>query len=337
MTHLDNRTRGAAAWTVRYGLKAEERLVLALRASWDVQADGRLVPCEVEPVLSVLDLHSGDPANSSIVREAELSPAKPATDLVIIGEAVSRRGAVQQLTVETSFTGLPNSRLVVHGERQWSKRLIGHGLSDSKPFERCSLTWELAAGGTDLTASPPSGDRRNPVGRGWRGKKSATPLDGQPAPRLTATQDDLKTPVGWGFISPHWLPRANYGGTYDKAWQEHRFPLLPTDFNPRFFQTAAPGLTADGILEGGQRLHITGCSADGDFNCVIPSLAVSANVALRDGDARSCQLTLATILAEPTTRKLRLLWRGEVDIHRKLEQLSEMVITATGDGLGTAS
>lgn len=334
MTRLVNRTRGAAAWTVRYGVRAEERLVLALRATWDIDRHGRLTAHEQEPELTLVDTYRDDPATTSLAREAELAPAKPATDLVVLASAIAPARGTRQMSVTLACSGLPTSTLHVHGERQWTKKLFGVGLTEAKPFERCELIWEYAAGGADATSTPPASERRNPVGRGFRGTKSKLSLDEAPAPRITAAPDDLETPVGWGFIAPGWAPRADYGGTYDQAWQDERFPLLPKDFDARFFQTAPPALTAPGVLAGGPQLRVTGCHPEGDVGCTVPKLEVSARVMIDGESDRTCPLALATILFEPTDRRLTLLWRGELDIHRRLERMTEMEITATGDGLG---
>lgn len=334
MTQLINNTRGVSAWTVRYGVEAEERLVLALRATWDIRSDGRLVAIEKEPDLTLIDAYRDDPTKTSLLREAELAPAKPSTDIVVMGRAIAPERGTKQMQVSLACTGLPTSTLFVHGEREWKKRLIGHALSEPKPFESCELMWELAAGGMDEASTPPASDQRNPVGVGLRGTKTKAPQEELPVPRITASAEDLVTPVGWGFVAPGWLPRVTYAGTYDKAWQEDRFPLLPEDFDPRFFQTAAPGLTSAKPLKGGEKLRVTGCHKSGDVSCTLPAIAVSARVAFHKGDELTCPLTLATVLLEPNDRRLTLLWRGEVNIHRRLEQMLEMELTATGEGLG---
>ena len=334
MTNLVNSTRGAAGWTVRYGLDAEERLVLALRTTWDIKPDGRLVAIEKEPDLLLVDEYRDEPATSSLLREAELAPAKPGTDVAVIGRAVARGRDVKQMQVSLSCTGLPTNTLWVFGERKWNKRLMGHALSESEPFESCDLAWELAAGGVDEKSAPPVNEPRNPVGRGLRGTKSKTALEETAVPRITAGEDDLVTPAGWGFVAPNWAPRVDYAGTYDKAWQEDRFPLLPEDFDPRFFQTGAPGLTSSEPLQGPLQVRVRGCHRDGDLSFTVPAFEVTATIRIQKADDMACPLGLATVLIEPNDRRVSLLWRGEVNIHRRLERMQEMALTATGEGIG---
>jgi hypothetical protein len=58
--------------------------------------------------------------------------------------------------------------------------------------------------------------------------------------------------AGFGFISPHWQPRAGLAGTYDASWQASRAPLLPVDFDRRHLNAVSPGLVAPGYLRGGE-------------------------------------------------------------------------------------
>jgi hypothetical protein len=50
------------------------------------------------------------------------------------------------------------------------------------------------------------------------------------------------SPAGFGPIACHWQPRVGFAGTYGDAWVANRLPLLPDDFDDRFFQSA-PGIS----------------------------------------------------------------------------------------------
>ena len=45
-------------------------------------------------------------------------------------------------------------------------------------------------------------------------------------------------PAGMGAIPRHWAPRIALGGTYDDNWVNTRWPLLPRDFDERFWNCA---------------------------------------------------------------------------------------------------
>jgi hypothetical protein len=310
---------------VRFGIDGDERLMVAVRGTWDIASDGSLTICPPDEPAALVDRHHGDPANSSIAWEADLAPAKPGTDVLVVGEAVAPSGT-RRWQVDL-VAGPVRSTLHICGPRAWRSRLIGWAASEPEPFERCPLTWELAAGGTDATSDQPVSERRNPVGRGQRAKGSAVPREGQALPQITRTPDDLTTPVGWGATAPHWQPRCSYGGTYDDAWRHDRFPLLPRDFDPRFFQVAAPGLWTPAPLVGGEPVSVSGCHPLGTVATALPRLAVTAAVRFGRPEAvETMPLTLATVCILPTARRLRLLWRGEWPVHRRLERVRQIAI-----------
>jgi len=65
-----------------------------------------------------------------------------------------------------------------------------------------------------------------------------------PLPVLISPEDQgarrgrASVPVTIGALAPHWPGRVRLAGTYDKAWQETRAPLLPRDFDPAWWQAA---------------------------------------------------------------------------------------------------
>src|SRR5205823_5975392 len=111
----------------------------------------------------------------------------------------------------------------------------------AKPFSRMPIAWERSFGGTDPD-DPSVVDRRNPVGRGVR--KRASALHGLPAPNFEDPRAPISNPskrpipVGFGPIAPQWQPRSDFAGTYDQAWKNDRYPLLPLDFDSRFLNSA---------------------------------------------------------------------------------------------------
>jgi hypothetical protein len=77
-------------------------------------------------------------------------------------------------------------------------------------------------------------------------------------------------PVCFGFLSPAWLPRRLYAGTYDAKWQKERFPLLPLDFDPTFYRASAPEQTIAGYLQGGEPVAIRNACPVGDLAFSVP-------------------------------------------------------------------
>ncbi len=67
-----------------------------------------------------------------------------------------------------------------------------------------------------------------------------------PAPTIEAADapitrwDAMPPPAGFGPVPPWWRPRQQHAGTYDEAWLAERHPLLPRDFDERFWHCARP-------------------------------------------------------------------------------------------------
>jgi hypothetical protein len=191
------------------------------------------------------------------------------------------------------------------------------------PFERIPLRWERAFGGWDRSHTDPKKhdyDRRNPVGVGFRVSGSRFE-EGLRAPniedpmRLLREFGDRVTPAGFGFLSANWEPRSNFAGTYGEKWEKERSPLLPKDFNRRFFNAAPPGLVAQAYLRGDEPVVATGVNSSGGFGFKLP---VSAAPRIRvehvgREDARRTT-NLDTVIVDADGRKLFLLWRTQFPV-----------------------
>src|SRR5215475_11637291 len=96
---LRNRTPHIFAQLVDFDRTGAERMIVVLRAEFSIGEGGAL---EVAPVRDPPvggDLFHGDPTQTSIAQEAELGPAKPATDVLLFGSAVARRGGTRVMDV----------------------------------------------------------------------------------------------------------------------------------------------------------------------------------------------------------------------------------------------
>ena len=60
----------------------------------------------------------------------------------------------------------------------------------------------------------------------------------------------------FGPLAAHWQPRVQWGGTYGDKWAKDRQPLLPEDFDERFFQSAPEDQQAPTYLKGGEAVEL---------------------------------------------------------------------------------
>lgn len=205
-----------------------------------------------------------DPLTTPPKYPSDLAPEKPASDVIVVakGHAPS---PVPSFDVAVRV-GRLHKALRIFGLRAWQQH--GAGLSKPRPVMEQEIRYDMAFGGQDLSFdSEPVGDLRNPVGRGVVRDRSA--LSDQLAP-CVEDPDDLilhagskQAPAGFGPLGPHWLPRRNFMGTYDERWQREQAPLPPGDLDPRHYQCASPGLTADPPLAGGEPVELRGLTLGG--------------------------------------------------------------------------
>jgi hypothetical protein len=196
------------------------------------------------------------------------------------------------------------------------------------------LVYEYAFGGMhEVDPEKPKilVEERNPIGRGFRGKRKSGDLEGMELPNiedprcLVENAGDKAVPAGFAFVSPDWLPRKNFAGTYDENWQKNRSPYLPDDFDLRFFNLAHPDFTFDRYLQGGEPVKMANLSKDGpiQFNLPVCQIETSVRVA---GKAESPPPNLETVLIEPEKRRLCMTWRSQLSCDKKTLKVEQVEV-----------
>lgn len=117
--------------------------------------------------------------------------------------------------------------------------------------------------------------------------------------------------AGFGPISRHWQQRYQYAGTYDEEWKENRFPLLPRDFDPQFYQSAPEDQVFDSIVGGEtiRLIHLFPGVPQIDF--VIPQIEILCTFCV-DGEKSTQPGKLQTLIVEPDESRLSMVWAASV-------------------------
>lgn len=250
---------------------------------------------------------------------SDLALHKPSTDVVVSAEAMSPAGEMVR-TLDVLVSVGPVSRaLRVTGPRVWYEAFGVMAPTPPEPFTRLPLRWEHAWGGCDTDAATGrfAEDARNPYGRGVC--LEARRLVHTPAPRIEDPAAPVlhhvgpNAPVGVSATTPRMAHRRALVGTMDDRWQRTRMPLRPTDFDLRFFQCAAPGLVTPSPLVGGEAVRLVGLSADGPMAFALPR-ASFAVWGITDARRTEYRVSLDTVILQPNTRTLALVWRTRVPI-----------------------
>ena len=331
MAVVENNSVFPAEMVVAQDATAAIYLVLAVRATFDIAPDNRVVAAAEQDPVCTGDEYYGEPAKSSLKNASDMALAKPATDVAVLGSARAPRGEpVTRMDVVLSV-GPVLHRVVVFGDRRWQTLLGIAGISRPEPFVEMPIVYERAFGGTDDSHENPrkhAWDPRNPVGTGFRVHR---PLDGMPLPNiedpaaLISSRLSRPAPQGFGFIPGHWAPRSSFVGTYDERWQREQCPLLPEDFDPRYYQAAHPALICDRHLAGDEAVRIIGMSEEGELAFDLPGVGVGVTVHPRHGRPSRHVAALDTIILRPNERKLNLVWRCTIRCPRKVFDVESVV------------
>ncbi|MCX4240172.1 DUF2169 family type VI secretion system accessory protein [Paraliomyxa miuraensis] len=325
---VDNRTSYAAERASFTDGRGAVLWVVVVKGTYDVAADGStsLAAEQIAPV--VAPVHHGDPARSSLLYETDLVPPKPATDVLVcgFGHAPGGRPSVE-FTIGLELAGL-RKVLTVRGDRRF-ERFLGAVVrpGPTTPVVRVPLVYERAYGGHDDRDPDPARQRldpRNPVGCGVAAR--AEHLVGSPAANFEYPGADLARagPAGLGPIASHWKPRSDYAGTYDAAWVRSRKPLLPEDFDERYFNCAPADQQLRAGLPRDARLLLLNLSPRGTLSIAVPHVHLRYTTFFTKA-ARQRHLhhrgKLNTILAEPELDRLTLVWSTVLDCGRDVDHI----------------
>lgn len=334
MLQIDNQTPFYAVLSVLPNRDAIDTLYVILKATLNLRP--KLALADAQLPVTLADEYYGDPTESSLRASAEIHIGKPGTDVLLTGRAWGPHGTPVREAFVRVLAAERQKVIRVLGDRTW----LSDGMpSVPEPFEAMPLVWERAFGGVHLLEDRTLAEERNPIGVGFAGKRTAEELTGQPVPNLESLGEPLErlgqllTPVCFAPSAPHWLPRRAFAGTYDEVWQRKRAPYLPADFDPRFLQCAAPELTFDRYLGGGEPIEVHGASPEGPIAFPIPAanLCVAVKVA---GSLEHPAANLETVLLEPDENRVSFTWRAALPCDRRVLKVEKVTVTRQRAGAG---
>ncbi|MDZ7591862.1 MAG: DUF2169 domain-containing protein [Rubrivivax sp.] len=312
-------------------------LVIVVKATFSLGQDSAVSLAPKQRGVDLVGRFVGDPACSSCIDEPECAFFKPGTDVVLHARAFAPHAGACEMSVGLRVGSLLKVVQVV-GDRHWWKPTLGvPRLTPPEPFERMPLVYERAFGGWDRHNPDPTRhafEPRNPAGTGFltRWHHEAQPLRApnieDPAHRLSDIAQQ-PPPAGFGFVAPHWRPRANLAGTYDERWTRTRKPLLPQDFDRRFFNAASTGLVAPGHLAGNEPVLALGVTPGGRLSFALPGVRPpEVDVRLRGRGPQRPSMCLDTVLIDVVAMELVLTWRGHLAVAELPRDVVAVVVRA---------
>lgn len=185
---------------------------------------------------------------------------------------------------------------------------------------------------------------RNPSGKGYIIEPTNEAIENLELPNIEnqeqlLTSDNLickrveewykmPVPIGTNWVSPGWFPRVGYYGLYQlpkniddslyeikKGWSDlnllnSKFRIKEAQFNFRFCNGASLGLQSKHLVGGEHCMLINIHPKKQEFVIKLPSDRPEMKVDGRNGKLLKVNPRIQTVIIEPETNKLSIIWSG---------------------------
>jgi hypothetical protein len=303
-----------------------EHHVIVIRGTFKITSNARLSLADVQSPVLVSDQFYGEPDSSGCRQESDLSPFKPACDIVLDATAYAPGGKPTQAWLVSVSVGRHRKQLRVSGPRWFSHHLTGWHVTSVMPIHTLPVRYEYAYGGTvtvyDFKTRQEHTDccDRNPLGVGYWpdwARTEARRRKRVPIPQIRSTADRVPVfgrtmiPQGLGPIRRTWQPRLKLAGTYDSAWLTEHHPYLPRDFDFSYWNCAHSDLQIP-YPQGNEMVELHNLSSDGHLAFALPGHLPFVLVRHAKGQINQVAANLDTLFIEPEARRVSLVWRALV-------------------------
>jgi hypothetical protein len=317
MWMLRNMTPFAAQTTWVRDERGAEFWLVAVRACFDIDREGRQSPAAKQTEVRRAPAFSGDPLTSGLLSDGDFALHKDGTDVLVEGRAYAPEQRPTTHCRVRIKVHTVDKTLDVLGERLIYKGLTGLSMTSPEPFLQMPLTWERTYGGWDRKGNKDQWEPSNPAGKGFATHPSH--LDETIAPNIEYAATPYRGPgsgraAAFGPIAHHWEPRVRYAGTYDKQWRETRDPLLPADFDRRYFRCAPADQQTQQPLVGYEEVMLGGLTAERSLSFLLPRISFDIVTTFRRyGDIRQ-RPSIHTLWLMPDRRRFEIIYVSALEV-----------------------
>jgi hypothetical protein len=328
MWHIANRSPFKTGCTWCHNKQGEEVWIVAVKGTFDFTPTGLNVSKHQEEVVAAPCCFNDNP-EQGLLYDTDFVLTKVATDILLHGHAHAPDGKATRFCQVALCVG--NSiakRLHVHGDRQFTF----WGMSKAVPFTKMPIVYERTWGGKDpsiKSLKEQRWDTRNPIGSGYT--KSRLALRGTRAPNIEykpkIIQAGSPPPAGFGPIPCDWAPRRHLGGTFDKQWEQNRMPILPLDFDDRFYQCAPQDQQIEGFINGGETVELYNLTPNGHLQFNLPVYSLNFKTSFTNGDEISHKANIHSVIIQPDFPRVLIVWHTHLRCHGRLNKIKSTSIT----------
>ena len=301
------------------------RVCVAVKATFNIPKNNEKITLARKQLpVTTINEYYGEPGKSSIKYPTDIVLGKVSTDIALNGKAYAPgKKPIDKLTTSLQIENLIK-KIIVFGDRSWKKSIFDYSMTKPKLFTEMPIIYERAFGGIDDTHKDIKMHGiydKNPIGRGYcinkkNYQKIKLPNLENPDCLISSIKDIPDQPACYGCIEPVWGDNIKYSGTYNEDWRSNQFPLLPTDFNLRFFNIASSRLIADGLLKGGETVKMENLSQQGYLEFSLPEIKL--NCIFRLGNEQIfTKPDIWTVLFEPDEKRFYMVWGTSCDVGKQ--------------------
>lgn len=259
------------------------------------------------------EVPSGEQSTVPPQNVTDFAPFKPRFDFLVTATSYPPSRTPSTTWIARWQVGTWSKSLRIVGPRKWITDKLPYRTTSPVPITYLPLDYRFAFGG-------PS-SKRNPVGRGYGDKAEKLPyIELQDHP-VQSPNDDLR-PAGFGPIAASWFPRSDCLGTYDRGWQQTRWPWYPEDFNYAYFNAAPLDQQFPRPLVGNEVLEFQNLHPEHTtYRVRLPGLRVrcfisrfEARVLMPAEQFVEVPLCFDTLHVDMNKELATLLWRGNAPV-----------------------
>ncbi|EEE6744182.1 DUF2169 domain-containing protein, partial [Salmonella enterica subsp. enterica serovar Westhampton] len=277
---------------------------------------------------------TGEPGLSAPLYEVDFIRHKDKCNVLFNAQAYAPQGTPVTELYVAAQVGRMKKAIRVVGNRRWDRK-SPYEVSKPESFTAMPLTYDNSFGGVQhyRNGNDVLSDifEKNPVGKGYLTKKGEDAFVVLPnleminKPLVCPLEND--EPIALSAIARHWMPRRLYAGTYDQHWKDECFPLLPDDFDERYFQCAPEDQQIDYPVGGEEVILHNMMPGRAEVNFKLPRLDnLPVKVLTSDYQVYTLPAVVDTLYFEPDENRFSVVWRASLPLKRRVQKILTVAV-----------